>query len=164
MSGCDFGGMIMLPAKITSLQFEWMLTICLLNSLTGYYTYIHRIMYLLVYLQRYTTGYFHGGPKKYWWREHFPIHEIGRIDGGRGFQTGKHVFRIGRNTFYDRKNKISKKITEFKRSVIPWNSEQISQPSQYAVVGNSTKVTFAISVLVCRTTAYQYAQRTRTPM
>jgi hypothetical protein len=43
---CDFGGMIILPAKITSLQFEWMLTICQLNSLTGDYTYIHKIMYL----------------------------------------------------------------------------------------------------------------------
>jgi hypothetical protein len=33
----NFGGMIILPAKITSLQFEWMLTICQLNSLTGEY-------------------------------------------------------------------------------------------------------------------------------
>ncbi len=46
MSRCDFGGMIILPAKITLLQFEWMLTICQLNSLTGDYTYFHRIMYL----------------------------------------------------------------------------------------------------------------------
>jgi hypothetical protein len=38
--------MIILPAKITSSQFEWMLTICQLNSLTKDYTYIHRIMYL----------------------------------------------------------------------------------------------------------------------
>jgi hypothetical protein len=52
-----------------------------------------------------------------WW-ERFPIHEIGRIDGGRGFQTRKNVFRIGRNTFYDRKNKIPMKIPEFKRSGI----------------------------------------------
>ncbi len=64
MNRCDFGGMIILPSKITSLQFEWMLTICQLNSLTGDYTYDHRIMYLLVYLLRYMTGYFHGGPKK----------------------------------------------------------------------------------------------------
>jgi hypothetical protein len=27
----------------------------------------------------------------------------------------KYVFRIGRNTFYDQKNKIPKKILEFKR-------------------------------------------------
>jgi hypothetical protein len=48
----------------------------------------------------------------------FSIHEIGRIDGGRGFRTGKNVFRIGKNTFYDRKNKILLKIPEFKRSGI----------------------------------------------
>jgi hypothetical protein len=52
------------------------------------------------------------------WQERFPIHEIGRIDGGRGFQTGKNVFRIGRKTFYDWKNKIPMKIPEFKRSGI----------------------------------------------
>jgi hypothetical protein len=52
------------------------------------------------------------------WRERFPIHEIGRIDGGRGFRTRKYVFRIGGNTFYDRKNKILIKIPEFKRSRI----------------------------------------------
>jgi hypothetical protein len=52
------------------------------------------------------------------WRKRFPTHEIGRIDGGRGFQTGKNVFRIGRNTFYDRENKIPMKNPEFKRSEI----------------------------------------------
>jgi hypothetical protein len=46
----------------------------------------------------------------------FLIHEIGRIDGRRGFQTGGNVFRIGGNTFYDQKNKFSMKIPEFKRS------------------------------------------------
>ncbi len=65
MSTCDFGGMIILPAKITSLQFEWMLTISQLNSLTRDNTYVHRIMYIKVYLLKYMTGYFHGGPKKY---------------------------------------------------------------------------------------------------
>jgi hypothetical protein len=65
MSRFDFGGMIILPGKITSLQFEWMLTICQQNSLTGDYTYVHGIMYLEAYLLRYATGYFHGGPKKY---------------------------------------------------------------------------------------------------
>jgi hypothetical protein len=35
MSRCDFGGMIILPANITLPQFEWMLTICQLNSLPG---------------------------------------------------------------------------------------------------------------------------------
>jgi hypothetical protein len=37
MSRCDFGGMNLLPKKITSSQFEWVLTICQLNSLTGDY-------------------------------------------------------------------------------------------------------------------------------
>ncbi len=73
---------------------------------------------LNVYVLRCTTGYFHGVPKKYSWRERFPIQEIGRIDGGRGFRTKKDVFRIGGNAFYDRKNKIPMKIPKFKRSRI----------------------------------------------
>ncbi len=64
------------------------------------------------------TRYFHGGPKKYWWWESFLIHEIRRIDGGRGFRTGGNVFRISGNTYYDQKNKIPMKILEFKRSGI----------------------------------------------
>jgi hypothetical protein len=56
-------------------------------------------------------------------REHFLIHEFGRIYGGRGFETGKNVFRIGGNTFYDQKNKIPMKIPEFKRSVIGFIAE-----------------------------------------
>jgi hypothetical protein len=51
-------------------------------------------------------------------RDCFPIHEIGRIDGGRGFQTEKNVFGIGGNTFYDQKFKIPMKIPEFKGSGI----------------------------------------------
>ncbi len=51
-------------------------------------------------------------------RKRFPIHEIRRIDCGRGFRTRKNVFRIGGITFYDRKNKIPIKILEFKRSAI----------------------------------------------
>jgi hypothetical protein len=46
------------------------------------------------------------------------MHEIGRIDGGRGFQTGGNVLRISRNKFYDWKNEILMKIPEFKRSGI----------------------------------------------
>ncbi len=57
-----------------------------------------------------------GRQKKNKKREHFPIHEIGRIDGKRGFRTGRNVFQIGGNTFYDRKNKILMVIPEFKRS------------------------------------------------
>jgi hypothetical protein len=48
----------------------------------------------------------------------FPIHEIGRIDGGKGFQTGKKVFRIGRNTFYDQISEIPMKSPHLKRSGI----------------------------------------------
>jgi hypothetical protein len=114
--------MIILPAKNTSSQFGWMLTICQLNSLTRDYTYVHRIMYLEIPAKIY-NWYFQGGPKKYWWWERFPIHEIGRVDGGRGFRTGKNVFRIGGNTFYDRKNKIPMKIPEFKRSGIGFIAE-----------------------------------------
>jgi hypothetical protein len=44
------------------------------------------------------------------------MHEIGRIDGGRGFQTGGNVLQIGRNKFYDWTNEIPMEITEFKRS------------------------------------------------
>jgi hypothetical protein len=62
--------------------------------------------------------YLLGRPKKYSFWEHFLIHEIGRIDGRRGFQTGGNVFRIGRITFYDQKNKIPMKIPEFNRSRI----------------------------------------------
>jgi hypothetical protein len=51
-------------------------------------------------------------------RERFPIYENGRIDGGRGFRTNGKVLRIGRNTFYNQKNKILMKIFEFKRSRI----------------------------------------------
>jgi hypothetical protein len=54
------------------------------------------------------------GQKKRW--ECFPIHEIKRINGRRGFRTGRNVLRIGRNTFYDWKNKIPIKIPEFKKS------------------------------------------------
>jgi hypothetical protein len=48
----------------------------------------------------------------------FTINEIGKINSGRGFQTGSNVLRIGRNIFYDWKNKIWIKIPEFKRSGI----------------------------------------------
>jgi hypothetical protein len=55
-----------------------------------------------------------------WWAEKllmagtFFDSKIRRIDGGRGFRTGKNVFRIGRNTFYNQKNKIPMKFPEFK--------------------------------------------------
>ncbi len=60
------------------------------------------------------SRYDNGGPKKR--RQPFPIHEIGRIDGGRGLQTGENMLRIGKNTFYDQKHKILINIPEFKRS------------------------------------------------
>jgi hypothetical protein len=44
------------------------------------------------------------------------IHEIRKIDGGRGFRTGGNVLQIGGNKFYDQKNKILMTIPEFKRT------------------------------------------------
>ncbi len=42
---------------------------------------------------------------------------------GEDSEPEKNVFRIGRNTFYDRKNKIPMKIPEFKRSGIGLTAE-----------------------------------------
>jgi hypothetical protein len=78
------------------------------------------------------------------WQKCFPIHEIGRIDGGRGFRTRKNIFRIGRKKFYNRKNKIPMIIPECKRSKIgknlgiPRNSERISQPRMAAVLHSAS--------------------------
>jgi hypothetical protein len=55
--------------------------------------------------------------------ETFPDSLNRKNGGGRGFQTRKNVFRIGGNTFYDRKNIIPMKIPEFKRSGIGLNGE-----------------------------------------
>jgi hypothetical protein len=71
------------------------------------------------------------------WRKCSPIHEIGRIDGGRGFRTGKNVFRIGGNTFYDRKNKIPMKILESKRSEIGKIGEFRGIPDGFPNLGES---------------------------
>jgi hypothetical protein len=65
------------------------------------------------------------------WRKCFPIHEIGRIDSGRGFPTRKNVFRIGGNTFYDRKNIIPMKIPESKRSEIGKVAEFRGIPNRF---------------------------------
>jgi hypothetical protein len=75
-------------------------------------------------------------PSRYTWNNTyiagtFPIHEIGRIDGGRGFWTGGNVFWIGRNTFYDQKNEILMKIPEFKRSGIGIITEFRRIPSRF---------------------------------
>jgi hypothetical protein len=70
-----------------------------------------------------------GGPKKR--LEHFPIHEIRRIVGWRGFQTSGNVFRIGGNTFYNQENKIPMKILEFKRSGIGMIVEFCGIPSGF---------------------------------
>ncbi len=65
-------------------------------------------------------------------QDFFPNHEIGRINGGRGFWTGRNVFRIGGNTFYDWKNKIPMEIPEFKRSGIEIIAEFHGIPSSYS--------------------------------
>jgi hypothetical protein len=46
------------------------------------------------------------------------MHEIGRINGGRGFRTGGSMFQIGGNKFYIQEDEILMKIPEFKRSRI----------------------------------------------
>jgi hypothetical protein len=61
----------------------------------------------------------------------FPIHEIGRIDGRRGFQTGGNMLQIGRNKFYNQKNKFPMKIPEFKRSRIGIIAEFRGIPSGF---------------------------------
>jgi hypothetical protein len=71
------------------------------------------------------------------WRKCFPVHEIGKIDGGRGFRTKKNVFRIGGNTFYDRKNKIPMKIPESKRSKIRKIAEFGGIPNGFPNLGRS---------------------------
>jgi hypothetical protein len=70
------------------------------------------------------------------WRDRFLIHEIGRIDGGRGFQTGRNVFRIGGNTFYNWKNKIPMKIPESKMSEIRIIAEFCGIPNGFPNLGN----------------------------
>ncbi len=118
MSGGDFCGMIILPAKNRIYPGWVMLNDCQQDCFAGDCTYIHTNKHRWVYQLRYTTRYLFGRPKEYWWQEYFPIHEIGRINGGRGFQIKGNVFRIGGNTFYYRKNKIPINIPEFKRSRI----------------------------------------------
>ncbi len=78
---------------------------------------------------RHTYIYF----KKRW--EHFPIHEIGRIGGRRGFWTSGKVLRIGGNTFYDEKklntneNSRVEKVRNWNNCGIRRSSKWISQPS-----------------------------------
>jgi hypothetical protein len=59
------------------------------------------------------------------------MHEIERINGGRGFQTGRNVLQIGRNKFYNHSNKILMKILEFKRSGIGIIAEFRGIPSKF---------------------------------
>ncbi len=49
----------------------------------------------------------------------------------RGFCTGKNVFGIGGNTFYNWKNKIPMKIQEFKRSGIGLIAEFCGIPNDF---------------------------------
>jgi hypothetical protein len=89
------------------------------------------------------------------------INEIGRIDGGRGFQTGENVFRIGRNTFYDRKNEIPMKIPEFKRSGIGLIAEFRGIPNRFPnQATTATATTTAITIPTATTTATATATTT----
>jgi hypothetical protein len=51
--------------------------------------------------------------------------------------TGKNVFRIGANTFYDQKNKIPMKIPEFKRSGIGLIVEFCGIPNGFPNLGGT---------------------------
>jgi hypothetical protein len=74
---------------------------------------------------RFGTKLCHGGNV-------FQFMKLVKIDGGRGFRTGKNVFRIGGNTFYDRKNKIPMKIPESKRSEIGKIAEFRGIPNRFS--------------------------------
>jgi hypothetical protein len=73
------------------------------------------------------------------------MHEIGRIDGGRGILTGGNVFQIGRNKFYNRKNEIPMKILELKRSGIGVITEFCVIPTRFPNQG--TVLTFSHTCL-----------------
>jgi hypothetical protein len=62
MSRCDFGGMIILPAKITSTHFEKMLN-WQQNCFARDNTYIHMIKHCWVCRLRYMSRCHFGGPK-----------------------------------------------------------------------------------------------------
>jgi hypothetical protein len=69
------------------------------------------------------------------------MHEIRRINGKKVFQTGRDMFQIGGNKFYNWKNQIPMKIPGVKRNYcgIPQNSNRISQPrmgSSFTSVGS----------------------------
>jgi hypothetical protein len=64
-------------------------------------------------------------------RRELLIHDIRRIDGGRGFRTSGNVFRIGGNTFYNQKKKNTMKILEFKRSGIGILTEFCRIPNKF---------------------------------
>jgi hypothetical protein len=46
------------------------------------------------------------------------MHEIGRTNGGRGYQISGNMLQIGRKKIYNQKNEILMKIPEIKRSGI----------------------------------------------
>jgi hypothetical protein len=86
--------------------------------------------------------------------ELFPIYEIGRIDGGRGFQTGKNGFKIGGNTFYNWKHKIPAKILEFKRSRIVLIAEFRGIPNGFP--NQEVSVSYAPVFLMPPSSTIQY--------
>jgi hypothetical protein len=72
--------------------------------------------------------------KKYKWQERFPIHEIGRIDGGKGFQTGGNVFQISGNTFYDQTIMDSNFVVVLYEESPSWGKSTVEDIRQ-AIVG-----------------------------
>jgi hypothetical protein len=65
------------------------------------------------------------------WRELFPLHEIGRFDGGKVILNSGNVFQIGENKFYDWKKKILIKILVEKRSGLGIIAEFCGIPSGF---------------------------------
>ncbi len=59
------------------------------------------------------------------------MHEIGRINDRRGFQTGGNMSQIGGNKFYNQKNEILMKILELKRSGIGIIAEFRGIPTEF---------------------------------
>jgi hypothetical protein len=80
------------------------------------------------------------------------MHEIGRIDGGRGFRTGRNVLKIGRNKFYDWKNKILMTILEFKWSRIGIIAKFHGNPSRFPNQAATANVDTAICSAAAATT------------
>ncbi len=106
MSRCDFGGMIILPAKITSTQFEYMIHNCQQDCFARDCTYIHRIKQQWVYRLRYHKISFWAGEKNRHVGNVFQLMKLKELMMGEDSepeetcsQLGGTHFRIGKIKF-----------------------------------------------------------------